>query len=165
MSLASVVSDFEKDQDTNENQLAAGLLTKENLSLKTEIPFSYDVEVTALVKDVFILMGELFNDMTVHSVERNEDKSIKLDIDGNTIPIMIPKVFQKKTETGIIVDIPFGEAIANRLINSINLSEEYAVSHKRKGRLEVAAVLARKFLSHDRYHPENQDSLAKLVNR
>lgn len=149
MSLSEIVNEFEKETGSiTSEQLASQLMNKENLSVKTEIPFSKDVELTALAKDMCDLVGDLFEDVKV------------IDDDGKLIKYQYSYTDDKGTQK----QMSFGVNIALELKRKIFYSEEYAVSHKRKGRTEIVNVLGKRVEENQVKKPQ-QDTLGKAINR
>lgn len=149
MSLNNIVDEFEKDSSVTSEQLISTFYSKENLSLKTEIPFSPDVEIVSAMKDVTHLVGELFLDVKV------------LELNPTTKQLEYKtKTFNVKDNKGVETYILFGEAVTKRLQQGINFSEEYAVSHKRKGRQEGASMLGKQV---EIQKTKRQDTLGKMM--
>ena len=153
MSLNNIIDEMEKDSSVTSEQLISTFYSKENLSLKTEIPFSTEVEITATIKDACILLGQLFNNVQI------------IDDDGKTNgnDKYTPMKFTVVTPKGESQQIKFGDMLTRRLTNEIDLSEEYAVSHKRKGRTEGAHMLGTKLEQSKK--TSTGDTLSKVMNK
>ena len=148
MSLDSFTQDFEKDYSVTVEQIFSQLMTKDNLPLKTEIPFHDAVEMTAMIKEAYHLVGELFMDVEIID-DNNKLSRVEFDI---------------KNKKGEILKIPFGQLVTSRLSRSITYSEEYAVSHNRQGRKEVAGMISKK-VEDIMQTPVRQDTLSKFQKR
>lgn len=145
MSLNDIIEGFDKDQSVTAEQLASTLQSKENLSLKTEIPFTAEVWHTALRKDVCYLIGDIFANVKIRNKEGK----------------MVSPTYYAINDKGEEESITFGEKITIGLLRQIGYSEEYAVSHRRKGRTEMVSVLARKM----EQEQKKQDSLGKVMGK
>lgn len=149
MSLSDIIGEFDKEQNVTSEQLAQTLQSKDNLPLKTEIPFSPEVWHTALRKDACYLVGDLFNNLKI--MQKDQEGKVSLEKPSYTAV----------NEKGETVQISFGEKLTVSLLRQIGFSEEYAVSHKRKGRAEMVSVLARKV----EQQQKSSDALGKVMGK
>ena len=145
-SLEEIVGSFEKESNITTEQLASQLMNKTDLSLKTEIPFSREVEITALSKDMCDMIGDLFD---------------SVEIIGNDMQLH-PATYTYINDRGESKNMTFGERLAIDLKRKIGYSEEYAVSHRRKGRTEITSVLGKKVETEIK---RQGDTLSKAINR
>jgi hypothetical protein len=146
MSLQNIIDEFDKDNSVTTEQLASSLMNKENLTLKTEIPFGKEVWHTALRKDMCDLVGNLLNNVQI------------INEDGTKL---VPVTYDRINPDGTHTLIPFGQKVAEDLKRNIGYAEEYAVSHKRKGRLELASVLGRKM----ELRQAREDTISRVMGK
>jgi hypothetical protein len=146
MSLQNIIDEFDKDNSVTTEQLASSLMNKENLTLKTEIPFGKEVWHTALRKDMCDLVGNLLNNVQI------------INEDGTKL---VPVTYDRINPDGTHTQIPFGQKVAEDLKRNIGYAEEYAVSHKRKGRLELASVLGRKM----EMRQAREDTISRVMGK
>lgn len=132
MSLQSIIDEFDKEAAITTEQLASQLMNKQDLSLKTEIPFNKAVWHTALRKDMCDLVGILFNNVKV--IKEDTKGELKLET----------YQYEKVNEKGEKIKVNFGQEVATDLKRQIGYSEEYSVSYKRRGRIELTSVLGKK---------------------
>ena len=141
--LESITNELEKENPLTAEALGSTLLSKDAIELKTEIPFADEVWNTALMKSMGDMIEldflELRDIITVEQVGKY--------IGGNVVPdfkIFVNVEVENKDGIKLLVKMPLAKYLAELYKRQIGYSEEYAVSHNRKGRQEVADMVAMK---------------------
>jgi hypothetical protein len=164
MSLNVIVDEFEKDSNVTKEAIANQLGSKENITLKTEIPFSFEVEIPSIMKDMTHFMGELYADVKTQQLVKKK----VIDKDGKETEIEVlelaPLTYPIKASDGTVTQMTFGQRVTLRLEGGIVINEEYAVSHHRKGRLEIASAAGLLFRQQPQ-QPQKEDAISKMMRR
>jgi hypothetical protein len=158
--LESVSNDLEKENPLTAEALASTLLTKENLELKTEIPFSDAVWNTALLKSMGDMIELDFLELR-DIIEVESPLSSKGNNNEYKIFVKVPVV-----ENGIKVDvkITLAKYLGDMYKKQIIYAEEYAVSYHREGRKEVADMYQRKREEQERKNGKGNDILGDVAH-
>ena len=138
--LETVSNDIEKENPLTSEALGASLLSKENIELKTEIPFSDSVWNTALLKSMGDMIELDFLELrdVIEVISQNHEKGINDDYKIN-VKVMVE-------QNGVITEVkmPMARYLGELYKRQISYAEEYAVSYHREGRREVADMIGRK---------------------
>ena len=158
--LETVSNEMEKENPLTAEALASTLLTKDNLELKTDIPFSDPVWNTALMKSVGDMIELDFLELqdVIEIVAPDHEKG-KWDDYKIFVKVQVENPDGTKTEVKMSLARYLGELYKRQ----IKYSEEYAVSENRQGRTEVAEMMGKKFQQPQQRKPD--DVLGSMSSR
>ena len=169
--LESITNDMEKENPLTAEAMGSTLLNKENLELKTEIPFNDEVWNTALMKSIGDMIELDFLELeNVIEIVPINDKDPKTGLATTEIAnydnfkIFVKVEVENKDGTKTEVRMPLARYLGELWKRQIVYSEEYAVSHHRKGRTEVADMVGRKIEQQRREQPRG-DLVSNLGGR
>ena len=159
--LETITNDIEKENPLTAEALASTLLTKDNLELKTDIPFSDPVWNTALLKSIGDMIELDFLELQ-DIVEVESPKSAKGD--NSDYKIFVKVHLEQKDGTKHEEKLTLARYLGELYKRQIVYSEEYAVSENRQGRKEVADMAARKMQQNEQQRKPN-DVLGDMSRR